>query len=487
MTSRNTTEPSAGAGNPTTMIATLMVGSFVAILNQTLMISALPTLMREFAVPSSTVQWLTTGFMLANGIMIPVTAFLVETFTTRQLFLYAMGMFFAGSLVCALAPNFALLLTGRIVQACGAGMLMTLLQTVLFRVYPPERRGQAMGMFGMVIAFAPAIGPTVSGLLVEWFSWRWMFALLAVIAGGVIVAAWFTVRNVGAPTHPHIDVPSVVLSTLGFGGILFAFSTAGKNGWGSVDVLVALAVGAVALVVFIMRQLRLDQPMLDFRIFRIPMFTLCLGISVIGFAAFMGVENVIPLYLQNDLGVDALESGLLMMPGGIVMGALNPVTGRLYDRFGGRPIAIAGFAILTAAAVLLATMDAHTPVWMPSAYFALLLAGSAFCSMPLVTAALNQLSGAEIPHGTAMNNTMRQTMGAISIALLVTIMNTHASAAEAAGVDAPEASALGVRASFRDVAIVCAACLVAAFFVHDRGRRTTSPGSRSSGDVSLGE
>ena len=464
--------------NHTAMIATLMIGSFVAVLNQTLMISALPTLMREFAIPSSTVQWLTTGFMLANGIMIPVTAFLVETFTTRQLFLYAMGMFFAGSLVCAIAPSFALLLTGRIIQACGAGVLMTLLQTVLFRVYPPERRGRAMGMFGMVIAFAPAIGPTVSGLLVEWLSWRWMFVLLVVIAGGVIVTAWFTVRNVGTPTHPHIDVPSVVLSTLGFGGILFGFSTAGKNGWGSVNVLVSLVIGVVALVVFITRQLRLDQPMLDFRIFRVPMFTLCLTISVIGFASFIGVENVLPLYLQNDLGVNALESGLLMMPGGIVMGALNPVTGRLYDRFGGRPIAIVGFTILTVAAVLLTTMGADTPVWMPAVFFALLLAGSAFCSMPLVTAALNQLSPAEIPHGTAMNNTMRQTTGAIAIALLVTIMNTHAAAAERSGVAPAAASAMGVHASFRDVAIVCVVCLVAAFFVRDRGRRVSTTSVR---------
>lgn len=176
-----------------------------------MMLYAPPTLMREFNVPSSTVQWLTTGFMLTNGIMIPVTAFLIETFTTRQLFLYAMGM---------------------------------------------------------VIAFAPALGPTISGLLVEWLSWRWMFALLVAIAGGVIAAACFTVHNVGEPTHPHIDVLSVVLSTFGFGGVLFGLSTAGGNGWGSMDVLVSLAIGVIALTLFIWRQMRLEQPMLDFRIFR---------------------------------------------------------------------------------------------------------------------------------------------------------------------------------------------------------------------------
>ena len=475
-TTGNTTSTSSSttgstSRNTAAMIVTLMIGSFAAVLNQTLMISALPTLMREFAVPNSTVQWLTTGFMLTNGIMIPITAFLIETFTTRQLFGYAMGMFFAGSLACALAPSFALLMAGRILQACGAGVLMTLLQTVLFRVYPPERRGQAMGMFGMVIAFAPALGPTISGLLVEWLSWRWMFAILVAIAGVVLVAAWFTVYNVGEPTRPHIDVLSVVLSTLGFGGVLFGFSDAGKAGWGSMTVLVALAVGVVGLVLLIARQLRLEQPMLDFRIFAIPMFSLCLTISVIGFASFIGIENVLPLYLQNDLGVNALESGLIMMPGGIVMGLLNPVAGRLYDRIGGRPIALIGFTLLTVAAVLLATMNEHTPVWQPALYFTVLLAGSAFSSMPLVTAALNQLPGTRIPHGTAMNNTMRQTSGAMAIALLITIMNTHAASAVRAGLSEAAASALGMRASFRDVAVVCAACLVASLFIHDRGRR----------------
>lgn len=466
--STTTIKPATTPAGTTAMVVTLMIGSFVAILNQTLMISALPTLMHEFDVPNSTVQWLTTGFMLTNGIMIPVTAFLIETFTTRQLFLYAMGMFFTGSLACALSPSFALLLTGRIIQACGAGVLMTLLQTVLFRVYPPERRGQAMGMFGMVIAFAPALGPTISGLLVEWLSWRWMFALLVAIAGGVIITACFTVRNVGEPTRPHIDVLSVVLSTFGFGGILFGFSTAGKTGWGSVDVLASLAVGAIALALFIWRQMRLEQPMLDFRIFHMPMFSLCLAVSVLGFAAFIGVENVIPLYLQNDLGVNALESGLVMMPGGIAMGILNPLAGKWYDRIGGRPLALIGFTIMAAAAALLATMGSGTQIWQPTLYFTLLLAGSAFCSMPLTTAALNQLTGPKIPHGTAMNNTMRQTAGAMAIALLVTVMNTHAAVAEQTGVPAAQASILGARASFRMVAIVCVICLMASFFIRDR-------------------
>ncbi|PJM74705.1 MFS transporter [Bifidobacterium simiarum] len=450
------------------MVVTLMIGSFVAILNQTLMISALPTFMREFGIPSNTVQWLTTGFMLTNGIMIPITAFLIETFTTRQLFLYAMGMFFTGSLICACAPGFPFLLAGRIIQACGAGVLMTLLQTVLFRVYPPERRGAAMGMFGLVIAFAPALGPTISGIILEYLPWRAIFILLMAITAAVIVAAWFTVGNVGEPSHPHIGVPSVVLSTFGFGGVLYGFSVAGRAGWTSVPVVVSLIVGVVALTVFIRRQLRLDQPMLNFRIFRHPMFTLCLTISVLGFAAFIGVENILPLYLQNDLGVSALESGLLMMPGGIMMGLLNPVGGHLYDRFGGRPLGMIGFALLTVSTLLLSMLQADSPVWMPALFFTLLLSGSAFCSMPLTTAALNQLTGPEIPHGTAMNNTLRQTSGAIGTALLVTIMTSFTLDPAVYG----RAGAVhGMQVSFRVLIVVCAVCLVASCFIRDHGRR----------------
>lgn len=246
-----------------------------------MMLYAPPTLMREFNVPSSTVQWLTTGFMLTNGIMIPVTAFLIETFTTRQLFLYGDGHVLRRLTRLRPGPQFRATARRPHHPGLRRRLLMTLLQTVLFRVYPPERRGQAMSMFGMVIAFAPALGPTISGLLIEWLSWRWMFALLAAIAGGVIAAACFTVHNVGEPTHPHIDVLSVVLSTFGFGGVLFGFSTASGNGWGSMDVLVSLAIGVIALTLFIWRQMRLEQPMLDFRIFRMVaiMCIICLVAS----------------------------------------------------------------------------------------------------------------------------------------------------------------------------------------------------------------
>lgn len=456
------------------MVLTMMVGSFVAILNQTLMISAIPTLMREFALPSSTVQWLTTAFMLTNGIMIPITAFLIQRFSTRNLFLYAMGMFALGSLACMVAPNFMLLLAGRVIQACGAGILMPLLQTVLFSVYPPQRRGAAMGMFGMVVAFAPALGPTLSGLIIDFLPWRCLFALLLVIAAIVLAVAWFTVRTV--PTHgkAHIDAWSVALSTCGFGGMLFGFSEAGNTGtFASAMVVVPLVVGVATLAAFIVRQLRLDSPMLDFRMFADPQFSLCLALGVIAFACFFGIENLVPLYLQNDLGVSALLSGLLMMPGGIMMGLLNPVAGRLFDRFGGRPLAFVGFVLIAVGSFGLGCVRLDTPAWVAMVLFVLVTSGSAVCSMPLTTAALNRLHGPQIPHGTAMNNTLRQMTGAMCTALTITIMNMVASASAGASASASDHTAMvhGMNVAAWCVAAVCVLCLLAACRVRGVVRR----------------
>ncbi|KAB7790715.1 MDR family MFS transporter [Bifidobacterium leontopitheci] len=451
-------------------IIVMMVGSFTAILNQTLMTSALPHLMREFGVTSNTAQWLSTGFMLTNGIMIPVTAFLIQKFTTRQLFFYAIGMFLFGTLVCTFAPGFWVLLAGRVLQATGAGILMPLLQTVLFITFPPERRGAAMGWFGLVIAFAPALGPTLSGLIIDFLPWRFLFVPLIVIAVAVLAAAVPTVPNVTKPTDPRIDVASVALSTLGFGGLLLGFSLAGQSGWTSRDTLAALAVGAVSLVVFIGRQLRLSQPMLDFRVFAKPMFTLPMIVIVLVFVTFISTMNILPMFIQNSLGMSALQSGLLLMGGGIAEGVFNPVAGRLFDHVGIRRLAPPAIAVVAVAAFAMSRMDAATPAWYPAVFFTIMMAGVAFCLMPLTTTALNQLTGPLLPHGTAMNNTLRQTCAAIGIAICFTIMTTNTQPASVAG-SAAAGLAHGVDAVFLTAAVVAAVAFALSLFVRD-GRET---------------
>ncbi|MBT1163690.1 DHA2 family efflux MFS transporter permease subunit [Bifidobacterium felsineum] len=445
----------------------MMVGSFTAILNQTLMTSALPHLMRDFGLPSNTVQWLSTGFMLTNGIMIPITAFLIQRFTTRQLFFYAIGMFLFGTIVCTFAPGFWVLLLGRILQATGAGIVMPLLQTVLFLTFPPDKRGTAMGWFGLVIAFAPALGPTLSGLIIDFLPWRFLFVPLIVIAVIVLTLAIPTVKNVTTQTNPTIDMLSIVLSTLGFGGLLLGFSLAGQSGWASPDTLGSLIVGAVALCAFIHRQLHLERPMLDFRVFARPMFALSMLVIVLMFVTFIATMNILPMYIQNSLGMTALQSGLLLMGGGIAEGVFNPVAGRLFDRIGIRRIAPPSIAVIAVATFALSRMTASTPAWYPALFFTIMMTGVAFCLMPLTTTALNQLTGPMLPHGTAMNNTLRQTCAAIGIAINFTIMTMNTQPASVAG-SAAAGLAHGVDAVFLVATIVAASAFALSLLIRDR-------------------
>ncbi|KFI94136.1 putative MFS-type transporter [Bifidobacterium saguini DSM 23967] len=448
-------------------IIVMMVGSFTAILNQTLMTSALPYLMREFNLPSNTVQWLSTGFMLTNGIMIPITAFLIQRFTTRQLFFYAIGMFLFGTLVCTFAPGFWVLLLGRILQATGAGILMPLLQTVLFITFPPDKRGTAMGWFGLVIAFAPALGPTLSGLIIDFLPWRFLFVPLIVIAVTVLAIAIPTVKNVTRQTNPTIDMLSVVLSTLGFGGLLLGFSMAGQSGWLSPDTLGSLIVGTVSLCVFIHRQLHLERPMLDFRVFARPMFALSMLVIVLVFVTFIATMNILPMFIQDSLGMTALQSGLLLMGGGVAEGVFNPVAGRLFDRVGIRRIAPPAIAVVAMSTFALSRMTASTPAWYPALFFTIMMTGVAFCLMPLTTTALNQLAGPMLPHGTAMNNTLRQTCAAIGIAINFTIMTMNTQPVSVAG-SAAAGLAHGVDAVFLVATIVAVAAFALSLFVRDR-------------------
>ncbi|SEQ36730.1 drug resistance transporter, EmrB/QacA subfamily [Virgibacillus subterraneus] len=412
--------------NKVPLMLVLISGAFAAILNQTLLATALPHIMRDLSLDENTAQWLQSIFMLVNGIMIPITAFLIQRYTTRGLFLTAMGIFGVGTVICAIAPNFAVLMVGRIVQAGGAGIIMPLMQTILFLIFPVEKRGTAMGMFGLVISFAPAIGPTLSGYLVEHFPWRSLFYVILPIIIIDIIVAYFILKNVTKQTFPKVDTLSIILSTLGFGGLLFGFSTAGSGGWTSNEVIISMVVGAIALTLFIQRQFKLEQPILEFRIFKYKIFTLTTILGMIVFMAMIGAAVVLPLLMQNMLGFTAFESGLMLLPGALLMGAMNPITGRLFDKFGARWLAIIGLFILTVTTFMFTNLTTETTFTYLAVVNAVRMLGVAMVMMPVTTAGLNQIPTDVIPHGTAMNNTMRQIAGAVGTALLVSVMTNNA-------------------------------------------------------------
>ncbi|RYM06644.1 DHA2 family efflux MFS transporter permease subunit [Sporolactobacillus sp. THM7-7] len=411
--------------SPITVIVVLVLGAFIALLNQTLMNVALPKIMTDLNISTSTAQWTTTGYMLVNGVLIPITAFLMETFTTRKLFLTAMGLFTLGSAVCALSPNFSILMTGRVIQASGAGIIMPLMTNVFLNIFPPEKRGGAMGIMGLAMIFAPAVGPTLSGYIVEHFNWRLLFWIVFPLGLLDILLAWRFLQNVGRRTFPKLDVSGVVLSTVGFGGILYAFSEAGNNGWSDTAVITTLIVGSVSLALFVWRELTAETPVLEMRVFKYSIFTFTTIINILITMALFAAMILLPIYLQNIRGFTPLESGLLLLPGAILMGVMSPITGMLFDRIGSRPLAVAGLIITVITTWGFAQLTDTTSYTHILLLYSVRMFGMSLLMMPIMTEGLNNLPRELNSHGTAMSNTMRQVAGSLGTAFLVTVMTNR--------------------------------------------------------------
>lgn len=407
------------------ILAALLFGMFIAILNQTLLNVALPKINTEFNISASTGQWLMTGFMLVNGILIPITAYLFNKYSYRKLFLVALVLFTIGSLICAISMNFPIMMVGRVLQAIGAGVLMPLGSIVIITIYPPEKRGAAMGTMGIAMILAPAIGPTLSGYIVQNYHWNVMFygmfiiGILAILVGFV----WFKLYQY--TTNPKADIPGIIFSTIGFGALLYGFSEAGNKGWGSVEIETMFAIGIIFIILFVIRELRMKAPMLNLEVLKFPTFTLTTVINMVVMLSLYGGMILLPIYLQNLRGFSALDSGLLLLPGSLIMGLLGPFAGKLLDTIGLKPLAIFGIAVMTYATWELTKLNMDTPYMTIMGIYVLRSFGMAFIMMPMVTAAINALPGRLASHGNAFLNTMRQLAGSIGTAILVTVMITQ--------------------------------------------------------------
>ncbi|MGG0718268.1 DHA2 family efflux MFS transporter permease subunit [Robertmurraya massiliosenegalensis] len=415
----NTSRPPYG------IIAILMIGAFIAFLNNTLLNIALPSIMVELEIEPSTVQWLTTGFMLVNGVLIPATAFLIEKYSVRRLFLVAMGLFTLGTVVAGMAHVFPVLLAGRMLQASGSAVMMPLLMNVMLISFPVEKRGAAMGMFGLILMAAPAIGPTLSGWIIEHYDWRMLFHFITPIAVAVFILGSVLLKDKKEKVNIHLDIFSLILSSLGFGGILYGFSSAGSRGWDSIHVYGAITVGVITLVWFILRQAKLERPMLNFHVFKYPMFALSSSITMIVNMAMFSGMLLIPIYVQTLRGISPMDAGLLMLPGALAMALMSPITGRLFDKFGGRVLAIIGLSIMIVTTFLFSRLTFEIGYTHLMILNAIRMLGMSMVMMPVSTNGLNQLPKRFYPHGTAMNNTLNQVSGAIGTALLVTVMSTR--------------------------------------------------------------
>lgn len=409
---------------PYAMIAILFVGAFIAFLNNTLLNVALPTIMVEFDVKPSMVQWLTTGYMLVNGILIPASAFFVQRFTNRKLFITAMVLFTLGTLLAVIAPEFWVLILARMIQAAGSAMLMPLLMNVMLTAFPIERRGAAMGMFGLVMISAPAIGPTLSGFIIEHYDWRALFEFVLPLAIIVLLLAIFKFRNITSNSKVKLDVFSLVLSSIGFGALLYGFSSASDKGWDAPIVYGTIIIGVLSLIWFVLRQLKLEEPMLDVRIYKYPMFALSSVISIFVSAAMFSGMILTPLYVQTIRGISPLHSGLLMLPGALAMALMSPITGKLFDKFGARTLAVVGLIITSIGTYLMSNLGMDSDYYYIMAVYTIRMFGMSMVMMPIMTNGLNQLPMNLNPHGTATNSTLQQVSGAIGSAIFITIMNS---------------------------------------------------------------
>ncbi|MEY8560134.1 MDR family MFS transporter [Jeotgalicoccus halotolerans] len=464
------------------VIAILIIGAFISILNQTLLVTAVPVIMKDLNIPFSTAQWLTTGFFLVNGIMIPISAFLINKFTTRKLYMTAMILFTAGTVVAALSTAFPILLTGRILQAGGAGIMMPLSQVILLQMFDVENRGKAMGLFGLIIGFAPAIGPTLSGYIVEFWPWRSLFIIIAPLAALNIVFAYFYMRNVTEQTNPKVDILSIVMSTLGFGGLLYGFSVAGVSGWTSLEVIVPILGGLVIVGLFVRRQFILVQPILEIRVLANPYFLMASLIGIIVFVSMVSANNIVPVLMQDMLGFTAFQSGLSLLPGALVMGIMSLVAGWLFDRYGIRILTFTSLGLILATSVLLSFLTVETTFTYITIVYTVRLLGVGLSMMALTTYAMNALENHMISHGTSLNNTMRQIGGSLFTALFITIMTGVAFNVSGGSADGPSPAdeIIGVNYTFIASAVLAVIGLIFAFFLKEQERVVSDKGNRDS-------
>jgi DHA2 family lincomycin resistance protein-like MFS transporter len=461
------------------VVAWLVAATFVVILNETIMMNAIPRFMVDFAVDARAAQWLSTAFMLTMAVVIPVTGWFLQRVTTRQAYTLALVVFSAGTLLAAVAPVFWLLIAGRIVQAAGTAVMMPLLMTTLMEVVPEHDRGRIMGRVVMAISVAPALGPAVSGIVLQFTSWRWLFGFVLPISVGMLIAGLRRLTNVGETRVHTVDIPSIIISALGFGTAVYGLSLVGGpsvavDAFGldvSIHPLLFVGVGSLIVALFVWRQIilqRSDNPLLDLRTLRHGTFTLGALLMVVAFMGFMGSMIVLPIYLQELRGLSSLQTGLLMIPGGLAMGLSGPRIGHLFDVYGARPLIVPAAFAVTLALATLTQVTPTTPIPLILAAHVVFMAGLAGLFTPVFTLSLNSVPEHLYSHASSLLGTSQQVAGAIGTALVVTVMSWRAADLAREGASATEAAVGGTQWAFITGALLSIGIIVLAFVIPSR-------------------
>ncbi len=412
--------------NRSGIVAILIIGAFITSLAQMVLTSALPSIMSTFNVTTSSAQWLTTTYMLVLGIMIPSTAYLVNQFPIKGLFMTSMGLFLGGCIVSITANNFIFMVLSRVLQAIGAGIITQLVQVAMINLYPKEERGKAMGIYGFAIGVAPAIGPLVSGYIIDSFGWRFIFYILAIITILDVIFAVILLKSFMENKPSKLEVISLILSSLGFGGLLIGVTNIGTYTIANPLAYITILIGLISLVLFVIRQIKVEDPLLDLRVFKVRNFTISIILICIVYMAMTSATMILSIYIQSARGMSAMVPGIVMLPGSIAMCILSPITGNILDKYGLRKLAISGCIMLGVGTLGFSYLEETTSIAVLTIMYTIRMIGITFLLMPVTTWGLNELKQEQIASGSAINSTLRQISGAVGSSLFVTIMTVVA-------------------------------------------------------------
>jgi len=452
------------------ILAVLLISTFVVFLNETILGVALPEIMAQLQIPASTGQWLNTAYMLTMAVIIPITGFLLQRFSTRSVYIAAMTLFSIGTLLAAISPDFSILLIARILQASGTAIMMPLMMTTIMVVVPENLRGSIMGVVSIVMSVAPAIGPAVSGLILSFAGWRMLFWVVLPIALVTLVIGSIQISSASEPRKIKLDYLSVVLSALAFSGLIYGLSSFATQAQGTSELSpwLPLGFGAVMLALFLLRQAKLqksDDALLDLRTFRSREFTMAMLLMAIAMMSMFGTLLLLPIYMQDVLGMAPLATGLFLLPGGLIMGFFGPIVGNLYDKHGARKLLVPGAIAVSSAFWFMTTFNAVTPQYFVLIAHVVLSTGLAFLFTPLFTLSLSSVPPQLYSYASATIGTIQQVAGAAGTAIFVTIYTIVLVGASSAGTPTTFAMADGMHWAFLSGAVLSLLVIVFAALI----------------------
>lgn len=440
----------------------LVVSGISSSVLSTAMTTALPGVVEYFGISTSVGQWITSGYSLAMGMIMPLTAFLIIRFPTKRLYLTGIGAFIAGLLVSIFAGNFALMMVGRVLQACGNGVLMTAAQVVIMTIYPIKKRGTMMGTYGLATTAAPVVAPTIAGLMIDAFGWKSIFYVSLVIMILSFIISCIVFDDVLELQDKKFDVVSFVESIVAFGGVTLGIGNLSTFGILSIEAGVPLLLGAVVCVFFVTRQCRLEKPFLDVKILVNRNYAVSVISSMVLYLVMMGSSVMMPLYVQSVMGYSAVVSGLVTLPGSLATALVSPFAGKLYDEIGIKKIFVAGSAALVISNIGMFFLSMETPLWTAAALNVIRNISIGSLMMPLLTWGTSNVHPTKMADASSLLTSLRTIAGSIGSAVFVGIMTmVAASSAETYG---DNAMMHGMNMSFFWMAVGAAVLLLIAVF-----------------------